>query len=69
MLHDTAAASQAVRAHRAGALPFPHLNGDHNRSYGAEEQRGVVFLTESNIDEIILPAHWALGRMLRTHLS
>jgi hypothetical protein len=68
-LHDLTSAPLAIWANRAWAPPVSHAVSDDEGSPRAEEVGSVILVTEDHIDEVFLPANWALGRILCAHLS
>lgn len=67
--HDTTASPKTIRTHRTRTLSLAHLVLGPHCSSGTMEIRDVVDRAKGDIDEIFLPADWAFGRVLRTHLS
>lgn len=68
-LHDRAATPQTVWADGARALTVSHIIPNKDSVVGTGEIGRMVRMAECNIDEIFLPADWAIRRIGSAHLS
>lgn len=66
-LHDLTASVSTVCTDWTRAEPFTQVNGLDDGSVGADKKRGMIVFAELNINEVFLPADWAVSNVLFAH--
>jgi hypothetical protein len=64
---NLAAAHPTVGTNGTRTLPFLRGHAIDSGSLGAHENWRVILRTELNIDEVLLPADWAIPNVLLAH--